>query len=152
MATQLQASHLKQLPGTGRRLVEEGLIAEDQAMEALAKAAESGRSFTSHLVRENLIDSVEFAHIAAEEFGLPVIDLNAMDMRQAPQDIIKEDLMRKHLVVPLMKRDKRLFVAIADPANQSALDEIAFTTGLNVEASVWRLIDRWTAPHRRSRN
>ena len=134
MATQLQASHLKQLPGTGRRLVEEGLIAEDQAMEALAKAAESGRSFTSHLVRENLIDSVEFAHIAAEEFGLPVIDLNAMDMRQAPQDIIKEDLMRKHLVVPLMKRDKRLFVAIADPANQSALDEIAFTTGLNVEA------------------
>ena len=134
MATQLQSSHLKQLPGTGRRLVEEGLIAEDQAIDALAKAAESGRSFTSHLVRENLIDPLEFAHIAAEEFGLPVIDLNAMDMRQAPQDIIKEDLMRKHLVVPLMTRGKRLFVAIADPANQSALDEVAFTTGLNIEA------------------
>mgnify|MGYP001120850459 CR=1 FL=1 len=134
MSTPLKSSHLNQLPGTGRRLVEEGLISEDQAMDALAQAIESGRTFTGHMVRENLIAPSEFAHIAAEEFGLPLIDLNAMDLRQAPQDAIKETLMRKHMVVPLMKRGKRLYVAVADPANQSALDEVAFTTGMNIEA------------------
>ncbi|MCA1778588.1 MAG: type IV-A pilus assembly ATPase PilB [Xanthomonadaceae bacterium] len=136
------------MPGTGRRLVEEGLISEDQAREALTKAAELGRTFTSHLVRENLIDPVGFAHVAAEQFGLPLIDLNALDLRQAPSEVVKEELMRKHLVLPVMKRGKRLFVVVADPTNQSAIDEIAFTSGLNVEAvlaasdSISQAIDR----------
>jgi type IV pilus assembly protein PilB len=114
--------------------VEEGLLSEEQAVEALAKAQELGRTFTSHLVREGVVDPFGFAHVAADEFGLPLIDLNAMDLRSAPGDIVREDLMRKHLVMPIMKRGKRLFVAVADPTNQSAMDEVGFTTGLNVEA------------------
>ncbi|MDX1626703.1 MAG: type IV-A pilus assembly ATPase PilB [Wenzhouxiangellaceae bacterium] len=133
MASTAEQVATSQLPGTGRRLVEEGLLSEEQALDALKEAGEKGRTFTSHLVREQLIDASSFAHVAAEEFGLPLIDLNALDLRQAPGDVVKEDLMRKHLVVPIMQRGKRLFVAIADPTNQSAMDEVAFTTGLNVE-------------------
>ena len=107
---------------------------EEEALEALADAAEKGRTFTSHLVREKLVDPTGFAHVAAEEFGLPLIDLNALDIRHTPSDKIKEDLMRKHMVCPVMLRGKRLFVAVADPTNQSCLDEVAFTTGLNIEA------------------
>ncbi|MDT8450792.1 MAG: type IV-A pilus assembly ATPase PilB [Wenzhouxiangellaceae bacterium] len=134
MSSTVESINAARLPGTGRRLIEEGLLSEEQAIEALANASELGRTFTSHLVRENLIDPLGFAHVAADEFGLPLIDLNALDLRQAPGDAIKEDLMRKHLVVPVMQRGKRLFVATADPTNQSAIDEVAFTTGLNVEA------------------
>ncbi|MDT8408799.1 MAG: type IV-A pilus assembly ATPase PilB [Wenzhouxiangellaceae bacterium] len=134
MASTVESIGAARLPGTGRRLVEEGLISEDQAIEALASASELGRTFTSHLVRENLIDPAGFAHVAADEFGLPLLDLNALDLRMAPAESIKEDLMRKHLVLPVMQRGKRLFVAIADPTNQSAIDEVAFTTGFNVEA------------------
>jgi len=134
MATTVESLNAARLPGTGRRLVEEGLLSEEQAVEALAKAQELGRTFTSHLVRENLIDPVGFAHVASSEFGLPLIDLNAMDLRNAPADSVREDLMRKHLVMPIMKRGKRLFIAVADPTNQGGMDEVGFTTGLNVEA------------------
>ncbi len=134
MASTVETVSASRLPTTGRRLIDDGLIEEEQALSALADAAEKGRTFTSHLVRENLVDPTGFAHVAAEEFGLPLIDLNALDIRHAPSDKIKEDLMRKHLVCPIMLRGKRLFVAVADPTNQSALDEVAFTTGMNVEA------------------
>ncbi|MGK7296391.1 MAG: type IV-A pilus assembly ATPase PilB [Candidatus Wenzhouxiangella sp. M2_3B_020] len=134
MATTVESISSARLPGTGRRLVEEGLLSEEQAVDALTKAQELGRTFTSHLVRENLIDPAGFAHVAADEFGLPLLDINAMDLRQAPGDVVREDLMRKHLVLPVMKRGKRLFIAVADPTNQSGMDEVGFTTGLNVEA------------------
>ncbi len=134
MATNVESISAARLPATGKRLVEEGLLSEEQATEALTQASELGRTFTSHLVRENLIDPSGFAHLAADQFGLPLIDLNAMDLGHAPGELVKEDLMRKHLILPLMKRGKRLFVAVADPTNQSGIDEIAFTTGLNVEA------------------
>ena len=151
MASTVESINKARLPGTGRRLVEEGLLSEEQATAATAAAAELGRTFTSHLVRENLIDPVGFAHVAADEFGLPLLDLNALDMRNAPSELVKEDLMRKHLVLPIMKRGKRLFVAVADPTNQSGIDEVAFTTGLNVEAvlaasdSITQGIDRLIA-------
>ena len=151
MATTVESLNTARLPGTGRRLVEEGLLSEDQAVDALGKASELGRTFTSHLVREGLIDPNGFANVAAEEFGLPLLDLNAMDLSNAPGELVKEDMMRKHLVLPIMKRGKRLFVALADPTNQSAIDEVAFTTGLNVEAilaasdAIGQAIDRMMA-------
>ena len=151
MASTVESINKARLPGTGRRLVEEGLLSEEQATAATAAAAELGRTFTSHLVRDNLIDPVGSAHVAADEFGLPLLDLNALDMRNAPSELVKEDLMRKHLVLPIMKRGKRLFVAVADPTNQSGIDEVAFTTGLNVEAvlaasdSITQGIDRLIA-------
>ena len=123
----------QRLPALGRKLVEQGLMAEEQAIEAMAKASEKGRTFTSHLVREKLIDPVGFAHVASEDFGLPLIDLAAMDMKHAPADVVKEELQRKHLIIPLAKRGKRLFVAVADPGNKSGIDEISFSTGHLVE-------------------
>ena len=122
------------LPGMGQRLVEAGLITEDQVAEALAEASELGRTFTQHLVREKLIDPMGFAHAASEDFGVPLIDLNALDTRTIPAEAVKEELMRKHLMLPIMQRGKKLYVATADPTNQSGFDEVAFTTGLAVEA------------------
>jgi len=151
MASTVESITSARLPGTGRRLVEEGLLSEEQALEALDKASEQGRSFTNHLVRENLIDPLGFAHVAADEFGLPLLDLNAMDLRGAPAELVKEELMRKHMLLPIMKRGKRMFVAVADPTNQLGIDEVAFTTGLNVEAvlaaadSIMQGIDRLMA-------
>ena len=122
------------LSNLGRKLVENGLMSEDQAIDAMAKAAEKGRTFTSHLVREKLIDAVGFAHVAASDFGLPVVDLAAFNLKMSPIDIVKEDLIRKHLLVPLGRKGKRLYVAAADPGNKAGMDEIAFSTGLVVDA------------------
>jgi type IV pilus assembly protein PilB len=128
-----QTTPTMRLSNLGRKLVEQGLISEEQAIEAQAKAAEKGRTFTSHLVRDKLIDAVGFAHVAAEDFGLPLIDLAAVNMKNAPLDLVKEDLLRKHLILPLLRRGKKLFVAAADPGNKAGVDEIAFSTGYSVE-------------------
>ncbi|AKS42252.1 type IV-A pilus assembly ATPase PilB [Wenzhouxiangella marina] len=128
-----QSTPSLRLSNLGRKLVENGLMSEEQAIEAMAKAAEKGRTFTSHLVREKLIDAVGFAHVAAEDFGMPLIDLAAVDLKHAPTDIVQEDLLRKHLILPLTKRGKKLYVAAADPGNKAGMDEIAFSTGYSVE-------------------
>jgi len=151
MVSTVESLTSERLPGTGRRLIEEGLLSEGQATEALEKASELGLTFTSYLVREKLIDPMGFAHVASDEFGLPLLDLNCVDLRSAPAELVKEDLMRKHLILPMLKRGKRLFVAVADPTNQSGIEEVAFTTGLNVEAvlaaadAIGQAIDRMMA-------
>ncbi|QKK04016.1 MAG: type IV-A pilus assembly ATPase PilB [Pseudomonadota bacterium] len=122
------------LPTLARKLVDAGLLSEEKALDAAAKAAEKGRTFTSHMVRDKVVDALGFAHIAAEDFGLPVVDLAAVDLKHAPHNLIREELLRKHLILPIARRGKRLFVAVADPGNKAGIDEIAFSTGLAVEA------------------
>src|SRR5690606_19941095 len=68
------------------------------------------------------------------EFGVPVLDLTSMQMDNLPEKAVDEKLIRKHSVLPLYKRGNRLFVAMSDPTNISALDEVKFATGLSVEA------------------
>ncbi|QOC24173.1 type IV-A pilus assembly ATPase PilB [Wenzhouxiangella sp. AB-CW3] len=122
------------LPLLARKMVEAGLFDENKAQEAVETAGKKGRTFTSHIVREKLVDAMAYAHLASEDFGMPLIDLTAVDLKNAPTDAVKEELLRKHLIVPILKRGRRLFVAVADPGNKAGLDEITFTTGLQVEA------------------
>ena len=69
----------------------------------------------------------------AREFGLPLLDLAAFDPDFLPRDLFSEQLTPEHRVLPLMKRGKHLFVAISDPSNLQALDDLRFRTGLDVE-------------------
>ena len=124
---------LKPLNNLGRRLVEAGILTEQAALAAQSKATEKGRTFSSHLVRDKLVDGVAFAKIAAEDFGMPLIDLSAVDLKHAPVGVVKEELLRKHLIIPLVQRGRRLFVALGDPGNRAGLDEIGFSSSLLVE-------------------
>src|SRR5699024_3786444 len=63
------------------------------------------------------------------EFGIPLFDLDAMDMGQAPIKDVSQKLISRHHVLPLFKRGKRLFIALSDPTNQQALEEIRFNAG-----------------------
>ena len=70
------------------------------------------------------------------EFGAPLLDLDAVQADFEMVRLVNERTLRKHRVLPLVKRGKRLFVAISDPTNLHALDEVKFATGLSVEAIV----------------
>ena len=122
------------LSNIARKLVDAELMTEAKALEAQAKASEKGRTFTSHLVRDQLVDASGFAHVAAADFGMPLVDLTAVNLKNAPLDQINEELLRKHLIMPLARRGKRLYVAVADPGNKAGLDEIAFSTGYSLDA------------------
>ena len=71
---------------------------------------------------------------AAYEFGLPALDLAAFDLASIPADLVDADLAKSRKVLPLARRGERLFVAIADPANLDALDDLKFRTGIEPQA------------------
>ena len=124
----------QRLSAFAQKLVDHGVIDESKALQAQLAASAKGRTFTSHLVREKLVDASGFAHVAAIDFGMPLVDLGAINLNHSALDQINETLLRKHLIVPIARRGKRLHVAVADPGNKAGLDEIAFSTGFTLEA------------------
>ena len=124
------------LSGLGRRLVKESLLTEEAASEAIALAKKEKKSFIHYVVEQGLVDGRTVATLAANEFGSPVLDLASYDFSYYNGDLLRLELVLKHQAVPLYKRGSRLYVAMCDPTNLHALDEIKFNTGLNVEAIV----------------
>ena len=122
--------------GLARRLVSDKLIDEAQALAAMESAAEAKVAFVSQLVSSHDLDSYAIALAASEEFGAPLLDLDAFDFQHTPANLVDARLIRKHNVLPLLKRPNRLYLAVSDPANIEAFDEIKFAAGVSVEAIV----------------
>src|SRR5690349_17711912 len=121
------------LGGLARRLVVDGLLTEDKAREAQQKALKNKEPFVTHLVQNNILAAKRIAEAASAEFGIPLIDIRAMDLTQAPVKDVAEKLIRDHRALPLFVRGKRMFVALSDPTNLQALDEIKFNVGMPTE-------------------
>ena len=124
------------LQGLPLRLIQDGLLDETSMLSAVAAAKENNSNLVSHLVANGLADAREIAIAAAQEFGVPLLDLEAIQPDIDTVRLVSDKLLAKHRVLPLIKRGKRLFVAVSDPTNLHALDEIKFQTGLSVEAVV----------------
>jgi len=122
------------LSGLARKLVLDGLLEETAAGEHFQKALGKKQPFVSYLVENKLAASSAIGLSAAQEFGVPLLDLNALEMDMDTIKLVKEDLIRKHHALPIFKRGKRLYIALSDPTNLQALDEIKFATGTNAEA------------------
>jgi type IV pilus assembly protein PilB len=121
------------LSGLARRLVEDGILDADTAASASEDARKAGIAFVSYLIRNELANPRAIATSASEEFGVPIMDLSCFDLDSVPKDLVKERLIRQHNALPLIRRGVRLFVAVSDPTNLQALDEIKFHTGINTE-------------------
>ncbi|GIX22719.1 MAG: type 4 fimbrial assembly protein PilB [Gammaproteobacteria bacterium] len=121
------------LSGLARRLVQDGLLDEAQAAAAQTEARRANLSLVDYLVRERKLDARRIAAAASDEFGLPLLDLAALDREQIPKDLADEKLVRQHNVLPILRRGTRLYVAVADPTNLHGLDEFKFSTGLATE-------------------
>jgi type IV pilus assembly protein PilB len=122
------------LSGLARRLVADNLLDPEIARKALSQAARDKVPFVQHLVSSSLLDARTIARVASEEFGAPLFDLDSLNRESIPEKLVDEKLIRKHHALPIMKRGTRLFLAIADPTDLHALDEIKFNTGLNTDA------------------
>lgn len=122
------------LSGLARRLVEDELLTDVDAERALEDARRKKIPFVTFLVENKIVGSRKIAWAAAQEFGVPILDIAAMDMEAAPIKLVDEKLVRLHRALPLFKRGNRLYVAVSDPTNLQALDEIKFHTGVNTDA------------------
>jgi len=128
------------LVGLARRLVADGLLTSEQAETAFDQSLKKDRDsvpFVSYVVsKEKWVPGHKVAFAAAEEFGVSLADIESIELNPEIIKRLDEKLIRKHSVLPIFERGKRLFVAMSDPMNLIALDEIKFHTKMNTEAVV----------------
>lgn len=120
--------------GLTRCLIEKGLLTENDAQIHSQEAKKNQIPLIRYLVTHQLINSKALASQASQEFGIPFLDLDAIDFRRLPINLVSEKLIRKYHVLPLFARGKTLFVAVSDPTDFHALDDIKFHSRLNPEA------------------
>ncbi|OED40767.1 type IV-A pilus assembly ATPase PilB [Chromatiales bacterium (ex Bugula neritina AB1)] len=120
------------MSGLPRRLVREEVLSEQDALQALADANTNKRQLISHLVHHMDISATRIANIAAQEFGFSLFDLKALTADMLPSEHIKEESVAKNNALPIFLRGSRLFVAISDPTNTTALDELKFSSGKTI--------------------
>ncbi len=125
--TDFQASGLIKL------LIQEGFLTVTDVNIYTKEAKKNNSQLISYLVSNKLIDSKAIASKASVEFGFPFFDLDAIDCRNLPLSLINEKLIRKHNVLPLYARGKTLFVAMSDPTNHQAVEDIKFQSLLRPE-------------------
>ncbi|HJR68716.1 MAG TPA: type IV-A pilus assembly ATPase PilB [Gammaproteobacteria bacterium] len=124
------------LTGLPRRLVQDGVVSEADLMAALNAIEGKSANLVPHLVANRLGDPRQIAIAAAHEFGVPLLDLDAVDLDLDVVKLVDEKLLTKHRILPILQRGKRLFIAVCDPTNLQALDDIKFQTTLRIEAIV----------------
>ncbi|MGB5256381.1 MAG: hypothetical protein WBN44_03945, partial [Woeseiaceae bacterium] len=133
MAATASQSNLAGLP---RRLVQDGIIAEDRLQEATEAAKNERLPLIAYLVGAELANARAIAVAASHEFGVPLLDLDAVEIDLDVIRAVDEKLISKHRVLPLVKRGQRLFLGISDPTNLQAIDDIKFATSMRVDPVV----------------
>ncbi len=124
------------LAGLPRRLVQDGIVSEEQLQEATEAAKKERLPLIAYLVNEGLADARAIAVAASHEFGVPLLDLDAVEIDLDVVRAVDQKLITKHRVLPLVKRGQRIFLGIADPTNLQAIDDIKFATSLRIDPVV----------------
>ncbi|WP_432463797.1 type IV-A pilus assembly ATPase PilB [Agarivorans sp. QJM3NY_33] len=107
---------------------------EQRLTELYQRSKQEQRAFTSVLVENELLSSKQLADFCESQFGIPLLDLDAIELSEIPQKYLNEKLIFKHHVLPVYSQGQTLYVAMADPSNVTALEDFGFSFGLHVEA------------------
>jgi type IV pilus assembly protein PilB len=121
------------LHGLARRLVNENIIDSATAEKACAQSSKKNKTLLAWLIKSKAANADALAMAAAEEYGIPLIDITAFDLSQAPIGLVSETLIDKHQALPLHLRGNQLFIGMRDPTDHEVIDEIAFSSGFHVE-------------------
>ncbi|MBN2873323.1 MAG: type IV-A pilus assembly ATPase PilB [Halothiobacillaceae bacterium] len=116
-------------------LVKAQALGNEQAQGIQAKAEQSNESLLNTLLSEH-VSATTIAEIGAKRFGLPLVDLDAIDTSDLPLKLVPEKVLQANNALPLFKRGRRLTVAVADPSDTGALDGFRFSTNMTIEAVV----------------
>ena len=121
------------LGGLPQRLVQDGVVDEAAMLEAMNAAKERHTNIVTQLVSSGAASPRDIAVAASNEFGVPLFDLDAVNLDLETVRVVSDKLLAKHRVLPIFRRGRRLFLAVSDPTNQHAIDEIKFQTSLGIE-------------------
>src|SRR4029078_13003901 len=117
----------------GEILVRENLVTPQQLREALDYQRVNGGRLGSNLVKLGIISDDVITAVLSRQYGVPSINLDLFHIEPAIIKLIAQEVALKYTVLPISKVGATLTMAMADPTNVFAMDDIKFMTGLNVE-------------------
>ena len=120
----------------GELLVREKLISLQQLKQAQTDQAKSGRNLSYTLAKLGYISDGEITDFLSAQYRLPAVNLEEYDIEEDVIKLVAKDVCEKHRVIPVSRSGSSLIVAMADPTNLHAIDDIKFLTGYNVEPVV----------------
>ena len=120
----------------GELLVREKLISLQQLKQAQTDQAKSGRNLSYTLAKLGYISDGEITDFLSAQYRLPAVNLEEYDIEEDVIKLVAKDVCEKHRVMPVSRSGSTLIVAMADPTNLHAIDDIKFLTGYNVEPVV----------------
>lgn len=120
----------------GESLIKAGKIDEQQLQEALTLQQEDGGRLGTNLVKIGALDEKELMAHLGKHFGVPVVDLGSMEIDDAVIKIVPADIARKYTILPVSKAGATVTLAMIDPTNVFAMDDVKFMTGYRVEPVV----------------
>ena len=121
------------LSGMARALVQHQLLSLDAAVEIQKKTDPAKGRFIDVLVSSGELSAISLARFAAETFGLPLMDLAALDAQSIPPELIDRKLVVESRIIPLVKRGNRLTVVLSDPTDLQAIDRVKFQAQASVD-------------------
>jgi len=132
----------------GDLLVADGLLTAEQLKKALAEQKGSPEKIGSVLVRLNFVNEDQLIGFLSRQYGVPSITLAQLDIESDVLKLVPAPIARKYEVIPVRKMGNSLALAMADPTNVFALDDISFMTNLQVlplvasQTAIKKAIDR----------
>ncbi len=117
----------------GDLLVKAGKINPQQLKEALAKQSEEGGRLGTNLVKMGVLSETELVEFLSKHFRVSAINLNQVTIDDSIVKLIPADVARKYTIMPVSKAGAKVTIAMLDPTNVFAMDDIKFMTGYNVE-------------------
>jgi type IV pilus assembly protein PilB len=130
-------------------LLENGLITADQLDEVRTQQKSSGESFDASLVKTGTMSESELLTALSRVYDMPAVDLAHFDVDRAAVELLPSEVAAKFMAVPIRKVGRTLTLAMADPVNLYAIDDIKFMVGLEVqpvvaaESAIKKTIDRF---------
>ena len=124
------------LHGITQLLVHEKLLSKDDALKHQQQAQKDKVSMLHFLVANSILNAEEVAIRLAESFGVPLLDLESIDLDNAPLALVNEKLIQRHMILPIFTRGNNLYIATDDPSKHASLKEIQFHTGLHSHAII----------------
>ncbi len=120
----------------GRIIVDAGLVSEDDLERALQMQAETGERLGNLLVVLDLIKESELVEVLSEHFGVPIGQLDDLNVSNRILGLVPQEMARRYLAVPVAADSSNLSLAMVDPTDVVAIDDIEFATGLRVKPLV----------------
>src|SRR5512139_2115704 len=120
----------------GQLLIASSIISEEQLKQALGIQKKEGGRLGTNLVRLGFVTEDKLVAFLSKQFGLPAINLGEYKIDGAVLKLIPADMAKKYLIMPVARVGATLTIAMADPSNVFAIDDVKFMTGYNVEVVV----------------